>query len=620
MKRITVWLLLICLLLCGCGEEAPEVTTSPTELQTEATEYVAPTGHYDPESEIETQTGGAVRAYPLEEQNYSGFAVMGNDVLVFADGEHTAIRKLSGGELYESAAAQTAQPVCMAAVSTQVTDNGVSYFDSESGEMILLDTSLREIRRVRLPEDLVGQPIMSADGSVIYYCTSDAIRAYDMKEDYSRLIKQMSNVSMNISGLLMDDTVLSLNVTGEDGYTLERMLFVSVETGETLTESENCLSVSTYGDRFYSIVQEGAMQPMVFGEGESVKMLLPAQMLWAHRWYLEERNAAVFWSENGQLDYYDLESGKITATVTLEDLSLCAIAAAPEEQKLYLMGSTEEGFVLCLWDISMTPGTDETVYTGPVYTAENPDTAGLEECKELARQIGEAHNIEVLIGADATAVQSWEYTLETEYQVPMIRRELEQLDALLDSYPENFLSIAARGTDSGVVRICLVRSITGTPESGNPTEMDGACFWIDENAYAAIPVGTTTEKTFHHTMFHVLETRIMSRSKYCYEWESHNPEGFAYDYNYTDYLTRTDSAYLQSENRAFIDLYSMTFPREDRATIMAYAMTEGNEEYFQSEIMQEKLLAICKGIRKAFGLERSKETYLWEQYLNEPLA
>ena len=64
----------------------------------------------------------------------------------------------------------------------------------------------------------------------------------------------------------------------------------------------------------------------------------------------------------------------------------------------------------------------------------------------------------------------------------------------------------------------------------------------------------------------------------------------------------------------------MTIPREDRATIMAYAITEGNAEYFRSEIMQNKLTAICRGIRKAFGLEKSPEVFIWEQYLNKPLA
>ena len=36
--------------------------------------------------------------------------------------------------------------------------------------------------------------------------------------------------------------------------------------------------------------------------------------------------------------------------------------------------------------------------------------------------------------------------------------------------------------------------------------------------------------------------------------------------------------------------------------------------------LQNKLLAICQGIRKAFGYEKSSEIFIWEQYLNKPIA
>jgi hypothetical protein len=52
---------------------------------------------------------------------------------------------------------------------------------------------------------------------------------------------------------------------------------------------------------------------------------------------------------------------------------------------------------------------------------------------------------------------------------------------------------------------------------------------------------------------------------------------------------------------------------------MEYAMRAGNESFFESEIMQKKLRQLCLGIRKAFGLEKSNESFFWEQYLKEPL-
>jgi hypothetical protein len=78
---------------------------------------------------------------------------------------------------------------------------------------------------------------------------------------------------------------------------------------------------------------------------------------------------------------------------------------------------------------------------------------------------------------------------------------------------------------------------------------------------------------------------------------------------------REDYQYLEDENRVFIDMYSMSYPKEDRARIFEYAMMEGNESYFQSDIMQLKLKTLCKGIREAFNLKKYTEPLLWEQYL-----
>jgi hypothetical protein len=53
---------------------------------------------------------------------------------------------------------------------------------------------------------------------------------------------------------------------------------------------------------------------------------------------------------------------------------------------------------------------------------------------------------------------------------------------------------------------------------------------------------------------------------------------------------------------------------------MEYAITADNESCFESDSMQKKLLQLCRGIRKAFGLEKSEDVYPWEQYLEESIA
>ena len=61
---------------------------------------------------------------------------------------------------------------------------------------------------------------------------------------------------------------------------------------------------------------------------------------------------------------------------------------------------------------------------------------------------------------------------------------------------------------------------------------------------------------------------------------------------------------MQPDTRSFVDTYSMSYPKEDRARIFEYAMTAGNEPLFAASPLQYKLKMLCQGIREAFGLKK----------------
>ena len=50
----------------------------------------------------------------------------------------------------------------------------------------------------------------------------------------------------------------------------------------------------------------------------------------------------------------------------------------------------------------------------------------------------------------------------------------------------------------------------------------------------------------------------------------------------------------------------------DYQYILNMPVSEMNDKY--------KLKMLCQGIREAFGLKKSPENFLWEQYLNQPMA
>ncbi len=627
MKRL-IALILCCLLLCGCGTGAGEETTAhPTEAEATipAVEPTEPGGSYDPDSLVEEQTGGAVRVYPLEMSQVYAACSMGEDLLIFSGVDSTNLTKLSGNNLYVTAAAHVNAFIHPEEASVQVSARGVSYYCQESCEIVLLDTDLREIDRIPLPEDIVGSPVMTEDRAYVYYCTENSVRELDLETGISRMLKEISYPTQTVETVLLDGSVVCLELVEDGSWT---SLYLSTENGGTLWEGPDNVALTSDGDSWYAQWLEGILQAFVYSlDGGEEQMLVPEE-LDASGNYLADLGYLVTTTvmEDPQvgvvLDCYDLSSGLRISSLTLDNVYYpWCVDGSQETGELYVLAEDVAGTrAIYRWDVAALPTGDETVYSGPHYTLDNPDLAGLADCEAYAADIGSRYGVEILVGFDAVAVQPFDYTLTVEYQVPVLRQQLEKLDALLSVYPEGMLKTAMEATADGILRISIVREILGVSDMDNLDSAGGLCFWMDNNVYIAEAVTTDRGYTLYHELFHALETRLLSNSDACYDWEYLNPKGFEYSYNYSDYLSLDGSEYLEDETRYFIDVYSMTFPTEDRARIMEYAMTEGNEYLFQSEAMQKKLKALCVGIREAYGLKKSPEIFLWEQYLNEPLA
>lgn len=620
MKRVWI-LVLVCLLLCGCGVAGDE--TTPTE--TVPAVPTEPAGSYVPGSDLEQQTQGTVRAYSLDGTDNYGLGCMDGDVTVFSGNVTTTITKLTGENLYAAARKEVDTYIDVYSPATQVTERGISYFNGETGEVVLLDTDLREVARIPVPEDLVGTPVLSANRQMMYYCTDSSIRVLDMGTGISRMLKEISCQDQSVAGLYLKDSVLKCSFY--DSYSHWRALFISTETGQMLWEGDDDFTLYGQNDTYYARMQEGTMESMVFGLPEQEAQMLIPKDLDAATWFSEGMQGLVTSSgteDDGlTVDYYDLDSGMRLSSLELDAQEyLWSIAADAEDGKLYLLSWNVDNDTQTIyrWDVDGLTAEDETVYTCRRYTVDNPDTEGLRACKAIADEIGERYGVRILIGNEAVEKQPWDYTMEIEYQVPLIRRDLELLDRVLGNYPEGFFEKAVAATPSQELTISLVRTLRGSPESGSLDTSDAIQFWMDENAYIALTVDMNVEQMLYHEMFHVLETKVLSDCTAYYEWEKLNPEGFEYDYDYIANQDRADYDYLEDDTRAFIDMYSMSFPKEDRARIMEYAMMPGNESYFHSENMQKKLYQLCLGIRQAFDLEDAQEEFLWEQYLDGAFA
>ena len=617
MKRL-VLILLVLLLLCGC-EKAPAQESDPTTLPTgEPTEPVRSHSLYAPGHSIEQVTGGAVRAYPLEGTNCTGIAAMGDKLVLFHMEDSTRITLLSGDELTVEKEIDLGCIVFPDEPTVKVSENGICYYDMDDHSLVYLDTGLNELRRVLMPEDMLYNMLISEDCSTVYYTTEDSLRAWDVETNISRLIRQQACEEMYAFSLLLNDSMIQCYITPIEGASYCQ--FISTEDGQEFYTHEALYGIHSTGDRYSADLGE----ELIFGKaGESTMVLEPVGDYVEMIPVAKGEKAVIISNEENIwiLDCYDLLTGARIATLSME-LSLWSFAEGSDPNHTWFLAQADPAsdVILCRWDMSAGDLKDPACYTDIRYTRDYPNIDGINACKEEAKRIGDLYGVEILLWNDVFTCSSPDYTFVEEYRVSIIEDALKALEAAMARYPEGFLATAAESTKSGTVRICLVELIQGDLEKGTLPDVAGLQYWLGTDAYIALSTYYPVEQNFHHEMFHVIDTHVHNSCVTYDEWDDLNPRGFEYDYDYVANLDRVDTTYLEGEYRAFIDFYSMSFPKEDRARLMEYAMLSSAEEYFNAPIMQDKLYQLCLGIRKAFNLRKYPEMLPWEQYLEKSLV
>lgn len=603
MKRL-FFLLCICLLLSGCGEmEAAETNSTATA----ATAVPA-----QEEAAISSQATGETLQI-LSSQAADGYCLRAfhGGLLLFSGSEKTTLTLLQGEDLSAVASVSLEFFLDSADPSIQIWEDTLSYFDPLQQQTVVLDRTLKEVSRIAAPDGLVGSPVLSSDKNVLYYCTANALRAWDLRTGIRRMIKEFSYARQSVSGLHLNDTVVQCSV--QDG-TQSRTLLISVKDGRLAAEHDGQLSLVTQGNQYYASFLSGTVQTLVFEDtSQSPKMLMPDGLF--EQWYYLPALHGVVTSQKAtdgtvEISYFDLSSGRMTACLSLDGQTI-PVSATCDSRWVYLLLYNEQnpGTTICRWDITTQTPSDQ-IYT----SAYSADSVALAQCRQTAKELGEKYGIEILIGQDAVAVQPWDYDLEAETQAPILQRELDLLDQRLEQYPTGMLSATA--SDFSSLKICIVRRLTGTAESGSLDSANGLHFLNDGDAYVALAAGKYAEQALYHELFHVMETHILNHSTAFDQWEALNPAGFTYDNDFAKNEQRDHKTYLTGEDRAFVDTYAMSFPAEDRARTMEYAMLPGKAETFQSPTMQAKLMKICEAIREAYNLESEDSIFPWEQYLD----
>ena len=372
------------------------------------------------------------------------------------------------------------------------------------------------------------------------------------------------------------------------------------------------------GDTWFLRHTDGPVQQLVYHNGTKIQEFRPAAQETLLQWTVlaDETLVAVHEKESGVLllELYDLQKGNRVAATELKDVDFATGFTGNGEEIWFVAGNDESNDTLCCWNPEKSAAQPAECFY-PYYSEENPDVQGLAECAAIAQQLGEAYGITVSLEAPEALLES--YHFREEYQVPAIRMALGVLEKALAQFPEEFYTRIFRVTENRSFHISLVRSVMAA--NGEPVpDGNGLQAWVKGDSYIVLPVGEETHSQCYHQLWHMAETYVMNRNSFLDTWETMNPEGFSYLERYPMDPEQVVESYLNGPEQAFIDAYSMTYSREDRATFFEYAIQPGNEALFESETMQLKLNTLCWSIRRAFKWEESKESFPWEQYLNQP--
>ena len=595
MKRLLWVLPLALLLLCGCAEEAIPTEPEPSP------------GLYEPGNVIEGISDAAVKAYPLGEYDYRALAKLGKDYLLFGEDSLTL---LSGENLTPVITIAAPGLPLPGSGQIQLSDTGLCYYSETEKSVIFLGSTLLEVGRLHLTEEITGTACLSPQWNKLYYCVPGSIHELDLATGMTKTLKTLTTSGNSITGILESGKYLRCTTMTQAGTYVYSL--ISTETGQTLYEGEKYGTIVSGSKGYCHSAVMGAVREFVFAQGEEK----PGSIFFP----VEETvlplpaNYALLHLQNGEknvtVDYYDLTTGLRSAQLVLPaKWSLDNLCGDGE----YVWFSHED--VLYRWNPRQSATGDETVYTDLHYSREEQDETGLGALEERIAKLEQAWGVDVLWREEVLEVIPWEsYRFETEFVPQVYAAGLDRLEQAFSQFPQDFFIQAAQWTGSPL-QLVLVRGIYGEPEQGTLQSASSIQYQLENKVYLAISLWEDVPRAFYHGVSHLAETRILSTCTAYYEWNTLNPPGFLYDNNYITNQNRQDEQYLQEADRSFIDMYAMSFAMEDRARIFEYACLPGNEGYFTSATMQEKLRRVCSGIRQAFGL--TEESYLWEQYIQK---
>ena len=618
MKKTLLVLLCLMIILSGCqtGSSMP-VQTAPTPTETPETEIQTVPFHLPLlEQGIFLEESDNLRYIPnatVESMASPEVRLFGNGLLLSECTENALVLNLislEDGTLVNSGSV-TATPDA----KLYIGNGEIGLCDRALGQISILDEHFQPLRAYDVPGE--GDD---------WYLNSELDTLYIFFSDRGLLAR---NLVTREDIWLVDNGFRVTPMGSANGYvifeytdrsdqkTYTRCLNLSMTTMETLPIAdpvcsgirlgETWLLESRESDELNFLVQDESVHSFVWTDSQA-------------RLLSTKRHLLVTDPSKRNLSLYELDGSFISQCALPQNSH--AVVGADFVWSGYWEGYFFTDFIdsscrLMFWDVNadcegenlqMLP-LEETQLSQPVVEA---------SLYERAAQLSDRFGVDIRI-AEQCSLDYSHYDSYALTDPTFIRSALDILEESLGKYPEGFFRQLTYGSIESI-RIELVGGLMLKSDATTHTD-DAGAFAQDRGSYYGIVLNgfLMSEKTLYHEFSHIIDSRLewdaLIRTDALYSeeaWLALQPEGFSYAMSYI---------HIPEELQSFVDSgyfvydYALTYPTEDRATLMAAAMENYTWVFEPGSGIRAKMQYYADCIRDCFDTEDWPETTSWEQVL-----
>lgn len=605
MKRFLT-ILLSLLLLAGCQQTPQDppaaettATTEPDFSLLEQAEAVGTTGNllYIPNAHVESMVCPEMRLY-------------GNGLLLYEQGMDGMLKLMRISLEDGSLLAEAAYPVSPAA-QVQIGSGAIGICDSSTGQVLILNESLQTETAYAFASEDAYWYLNQELETLFMFRSEEGLLYRDLASGQTRWILDHTAFLKPIG--TGNGYVLFSYTDREDQKTYVRHLDLSTATMQTLPVDGRIQAGVRSGEQWllrrsvlsgeYLLIDQGQVGTFTWPEGYAA---LPAN----------RGQLFVIDGNYRDLYLYDL-NGAFLSRCALPRQEYASVGTdliwSGYWQGYFFRDTYDNAAHLMFWNIGVSQE-GEAFSIAPVGAAQAPEPVMEPALYEKAAALSERYGLDIRI-AEQCALDYADYKgaiLENPY---FVREALDTLEKALGAYPEGFFRQLPYG-DMHRIRIELATDLkvkdtadTYPPIASGVASQTDDCYLIVLDGYFL------QEGTVYHEFSHIIDKRLEWDARLRPEalfseetWLSYQPEGFRYAEAYSN-LPADVQAFENSGY--FARSYALTFPTEDRATLMSLAITDPII-LENSPGMLEKMRYYAACIRDCFDTEGWPAETAWE--------